>query len=94
MHILLIHQAFTTLDEAGGTRHAELARYLCSFGHRVTVIASPLSYLTGKTSTAKESDATLKEQGITVLRTYTFPVGIVLFSSGLSALSRLCFLQS
>lgn len=73
MHILLIHQAFTTLDEAGGTRHAELARYLCSFGHQVTVIASPLSYLTGKTSPAKESDAFLKEQGITVLRTYTFP---------------------
>ncbi len=24
MHILLIHQVFSTLDEAGGTRHHEL----------------------------------------------------------------------
>lgn len=43
MHILLIHQAFATLDEAGGTRHAELAQYLAEQGHRVTVIASPVS---------------------------------------------------
>jgi glycosyltransferase involved in cell wall biosynthesis len=48
MHILLIHQAFTTLNEPGGTRHYELARYLASHGHQVTVIASPISYLTGK----------------------------------------------
>ena len=48
MHILLIHQAFTALDEAGGTRHHELARFLVSRGHRVTIIASPVSYLTGK----------------------------------------------
>jgi glycosyltransferase involved in cell wall biosynthesis len=50
MHILLIHQAFAALDEPGGTRHHELARYLASQGHRVTIIASPVSYLTGKTS--------------------------------------------
>jgi glycosyltransferase involved in cell wall biosynthesis len=48
MHILLIHQAFAALDEPGGTRHHELARYLAEAGHRVTVIASPVSYLTGK----------------------------------------------
>jgi hypothetical protein len=47
MHILLVHQAFAALDEAGGTRHHELARYLAARGHRVTVIASPVSYLTG-----------------------------------------------
>jgi glycosyltransferase involved in cell wall biosynthesis len=51
LHILLIHQAFTSLDEPGGTRHYELARYLADQGHRVTVIASPVSYLTGKNST-------------------------------------------
>lgn len=48
MHIVLIHQAFASLDEAGGTRHHELARYLVERGHRVTIIASPVSYLTGK----------------------------------------------
>jgi len=51
MHILLIHQAFAALDEPGGTRHHELARYLVAHGHTVTVIASPVSYLTGTTST-------------------------------------------
>jgi glycosyltransferase involved in cell wall biosynthesis len=48
MHILLIHQAFAALDEPGGTRHHELARFLASKGHQVTVIASPVSYLTGE----------------------------------------------
>ena len=47
MHILIIHQAFASLDEPGGTRHYELARYLVARGHRVTVIASPVSYITG-----------------------------------------------
>jgi glycosyltransferase involved in cell wall biosynthesis len=49
MHILLIHQAFASLNEPGGTRHHEFARYLTTHGHHVTVIASPVSYLTGAT---------------------------------------------
>jgi glycosyltransferase involved in cell wall biosynthesis len=48
MHILIIHQAFASLNEPGGTRHYELAQHLTSRGHRVTVIASPVSYLTGE----------------------------------------------
>ncbi len=48
MHILLIHQAFAALDEAGGTRHHEFARLLVQKGHRVTIITSPISYLTGQ----------------------------------------------
>ena len=48
MHILIIHQAFASLDEPGGTRHHEFARLLASRGHRVTVIASPVSYITGE----------------------------------------------
>ena len=47
MHILIIHQAFASLDEPGGTRHHEFARLLADRGHHVTVIASPVSYLTG-----------------------------------------------
>lgn len=50
MHILLIHQAFAALDEPGGTRHHEFARFLANRGHQVTVIASPVSYLTGAQS--------------------------------------------
>jgi glycosyltransferase involved in cell wall biosynthesis len=56
MHILLIHQAFTTLNEPGGTRHHELALFLAERGHQVTVIASPVSYLTGKSSLSEENN--------------------------------------
>ncbi len=48
MHILLIHQAFAAVNEPGGTRHHELALFLAAQGHQVTIIASPVSYLTGK----------------------------------------------
>lgn len=66
MHILLIHQAFTALDEPGGTRHHEFARLLTGRGHRVTVIASPVSYLTGQPSSAPVRD---EEEGeIRILR--------------------------
>ncbi|MGB7874440.1 MAG: glycosyltransferase family 4 protein [Anaerolineales bacterium] len=47
MHILIIHQAFASLSEPGGTRHHEFARLLSAYGHQVTVIASPVSYITG-----------------------------------------------
>lgn len=74
MHILLIHQAFASLDEAGGTRHHELARCLVERGHRVTIIASPVSYLTGKSRQANNRwmDRQSPEPGITILRTYTY----------------------
>lgn len=48
MHILLIHQAFASFDEPGGTRHYEFARLLVARGYRVTVIASPVNYITGE----------------------------------------------
>ncbi|MQC26769.1 MAG: glycosyltransferase WbuB [Chloroflexi bacterium] len=66
LHILLIHQAFISLDEAGGTRHAEFARHLVENGHRVTIIASPVSYLTGQ---PRPADTQLP--GLTILRART-----------------------
>ena len=72
MHILLIHQAFVALDEPGGTRHHELARCLAARGHRVTVIASPVSYLTGKAGAARMMDEIVDGGSVTVLRTYTY----------------------
>lgn len=73
MHILLIHQAFAALDEPGGTRHHELARFLVSRGHQVTVIASPVSYLTGSAAPARLSTAEHeKEPGLTILRATTY----------------------
>jgi glycosyltransferase involved in cell wall biosynthesis len=75
MHILLIHQAFAALDEAGGTRHHEMARFLVAQGHKVTIIASSVSYLTGgahlKKIPWKSSEE--PEPGITILRTFTYP---------------------
>ena len=73
MHILLIHQAFAALDEPGGTRHHELARYLISQGHQVTIIASPISYLTG-TDQGKTIGKQMDDQGVVIIRSYTLPV--------------------
>jgi len=69
LHILLIHQAFVTLDEPGGTRHAEFADYLVSQGHRVTIIASSISYLTGRERPADDSS---QGNGLTILRAVTY----------------------
>ncbi len=74
MHILLVHQAFAALDEPGGTRHHELARGLTELGHRVTIITSPVSYLTGTASGDRISWVTRQVDGeVTILRTYTYP---------------------
>jgi glycosyltransferase involved in cell wall biosynthesis len=70
MHVLLIHQAFTTLDEPGGTRHYEMAGYLVEHHHQVTVITSPVSYLTGAPS---EITSIGTPDGLTILQTYTYP---------------------
>jgi glycosyltransferase involved in cell wall biosynthesis len=75
LHILLIHQAFAALDEPGGTRHHELARFLAERGHQITVIASPVSYLTGNLGVLghKTAQNTQISENITILRAYTYP---------------------
>jgi len=74
MHILLIHQAFVSLEEPGGTRHVEMARFLARRGHKVTIIASRVSYMTGKTggSSTDAEDGEIGDQ-ITIIRSYTYP---------------------
>jgi glycosyltransferase involved in cell wall biosynthesis len=74
MHILLIHQAFAALDEPGGTRHHEMALHLAARGHRVTIVASPLSYLTGKTGGGRMRwvEEQSGGEGVTILRAYTY----------------------
>jgi glycosyltransferase involved in cell wall biosynthesis len=74
MHILLIHQAFAAINEAGGTRHHEMARHLVQRGHRVTIIASPVSYLSGKQRQDRRAwlDRQEPEPGITILRAFTY----------------------
>jgi glycosyltransferase involved in cell wall biosynthesis len=75
MHILIIHQAFAALDEPGGTRHHELALHLSEKGHRVTVIASPVSYITGAARQARIPWVERQDggKGVTILRAYTYP---------------------
>ncbi|MGC8989822.1 MAG: glycosyltransferase, partial [Verrucomicrobiia bacterium] len=70
MHTLLIHQAFCIPGEPGGTRHFELAKHAVADGQRFTIIASRVSYLTGKTVDPK-ADAEWAKQGVTVTRTYS-----------------------
>jgi glycosyltransferase involved in cell wall biosynthesis len=74
MHILLIHQTFVSPEEAGGTRHFELMSRLVQSGHRATIVASNLSYLSGQKCV--EGSRLVTEQrmdGICVLRAYTYP---------------------
>jgi glycosyltransferase involved in cell wall biosynthesis len=66
MHILLIHQAFTLVSEPGGTRHHELALQLAARGHKITVVTSPVSYLTGLASQSVNNGDTDKQ--IRILR--------------------------
>ncbi len=72
MHILIIHQAFASLDEPGGTRHHEFARLLAAHGHQVTVIASPVSYITGAPSQPPPFSGKMgevpKAEGVRILR--------------------------
>lgn len=75
MKILLIHQAFVGPDEAGGTRHFEFAKHMREAGHELTVVASNLSYLTGRPAVTRR--AVFVEQrieGVRVLRAYTVGV--------------------
>jgi glycosyltransferase involved in cell wall biosynthesis len=73
MHILLIHQAFTSLDEAGGTRHFEIASNLAAKGNSISIITSPISYLTGQ----EKREVSTKNKQITdkikIYRTYAYP---------------------
>ncbi|MCA9875023.1 MAG: glycosyltransferase family 4 protein [Anaerolineales bacterium] len=75
MKVLLIHQAFVSPQEAGGTRHYEFARQCVAKGHAFTIVASSLSYLTGRqTVTGKKRLVSEQDMdGVRVLRAYTYP---------------------
>jgi len=74
MHILVIHQAFVTGQEAGGSRHYELSCYLVEQGHRVTIIASSVSYLTGQVRPSARGRWVVRESldGVEIRRTWTY----------------------
>ncbi len=72
MKILLIHQAFAALDEPGGTRHHELARYFAAQGNEIVVITSPINYMTGAEQSAKRVEEMKIGKGEVVI--YRVPV--------------------
>ncbi len=73
-HTILIHQAFASKDDPGGTRHFELGRRLVADGQQITIVASDCNYSTGKRVVARTRLMTeSNEDGIRVLRAYTYP---------------------
>lgn len=68
MRILLLHQAYATPRQPGGTRHHELARRLVDRGHEVRVIASRVSYLSGRADDAPRSE---QVDGVAVERAWS-----------------------
>jgi len=73
MHILLIHQAFASITEPGGTRHHEIAQNMAEKGHHVTVIASSVSYLTGNADVSQDVRLETDAGGqVNILRAYTY----------------------
>src|SRR6185503_17086790 len=73
MHVLLLHQAFATPKESGGTRHFELAQAAVARGHRVTVVASNFGYLSGTETIPKPREELV--EGIRVIRAGTPATG-------------------
>jgi len=73
MHLLLIHQAFVSPHEPGGTRHFELARQFVEEGHRFTIIGSNISYLTGQSLSDGKAVASEDMEGVRVLRARMSP---------------------
>jgi lipopolysaccharide/colanic/teichoic acid biosynthesis glycosyltransferase len=72
--VLLIHQAFASPAEGGGTRHYEFGQRAIVRGHNVTVVTSDLSYLTGNPVHQRRGlYAEQSVDGLRVLRSYAFP---------------------
>ena len=72
--VLLIHQAFASPAEGGGTRHFEFGQRVVGRGHKFTVVASNLSYLTGNPVCQRRG--LYSEQsvdGLRVFRSYAYP---------------------
>ncbi|MFH1897596.1 MAG: glycosyltransferase family 4 protein [Candidatus Desantisbacteria bacterium] len=74
MRILFIHQYFLSPNEAGGTRHFEMARYLVKHGHKVSIITSKVSYLTGTVKEKYKRRFLIKEEieGVEIIRAWTY----------------------
>ena len=72
IRIVLIHSAFVSPEQAGGTRHYEFARRLVSQGHGFAIVTSNLSYLTGQQSGGGGLVEHETLDGIDIYRAYTY----------------------
>lgn len=70
MRVLLIHQAFVSPSEAGGTRHFELAQAWARRGNRFLIVASPVSYLSGRRTSTTDRESYLGGR-VEVVRAWT-----------------------
>ena len=72
MKVLLIHQTFVSTEQAGGTRHFELAGHCERQGIEFTIVTSNLTYLTGKDASGSRGLVTEERQGpVRILRAWT-----------------------
>lgn len=69
MKILLIHQAFQSMQGAGGTRHYEFSQRCIDRGHEFVVVASDVSYLDAKKF--DKSRASEVVDGVKIIRAST-----------------------
>lgn len=69
MHVLLIHQAYAGPDDPGGTRHYELASHCVDESFQFTVVASDVSYKTGRK--LEKAATSASAPGIRVIRART-----------------------
>ena len=88
MHVLIIHQNYVDHNHAGGTRHLDIATCLVKQGHQVTIVASTVDYLTGRSIKRRVEEL----DGVKVVRAYALP----LVQSGLilRLISYLSFIPS
>jgi glycosyltransferase involved in cell wall biosynthesis len=71
---LLIHQAFASPQDAGGTRHYEFARHLIRQGDQFVIVASDIHYPSGIRLVERTKLVTKQNlDGIGLLRSYTYP---------------------
>jgi len=69
---LLIHSAFASPDQPGGTRHYEFAQRLIAHGHRFAVVTGDVNYTTGSQVGHKGFITYQSEGGIDLYRSYTY----------------------
>lgn len=76
MNILLIHQFFLEKDDPGGSRFNEMTKIWIHEGHKVTVLAGMVNYVTGKTPDKYKGLKYKKDEyetDLTILRCHVSP---------------------